>query len=75
VGGGAKEAEAPLSQVKVEKNDNKFKFLANFVQTTRSKCYCKHYHTLPVIQFCRILAREGAIFVQIMDIFEFFAFW
>jgi len=28
------------SQVKVEKNDNKFKFLANLVHTTRSKCYC-----------------------------------
>jgi len=29
----------------------------------------QHYHTLPVIQFCRILACEGAIFVQILDIF------
>jgi len=35
----------------------------------------QHYHTLPVIQFCRILAREGAIFVKILDIFEFFASW
>jgi len=32
----------------------------------------QHYHTLPVIQFCRILAREGAIFEQILKIFEFF---
>jgi len=32
----------------------------------------QHYHTLPVIQFCLILAGEGAIFVQILDIFEFF---
>jgi len=30
----------PLSQVKVEKKDTKFQFLANFVHTTRSKCYC-----------------------------------
>jgi len=35
----------------------------------------KHYHTLPVIQFCRIIAREETIFVKIFDIFEFFAFW
>jgi len=36
----SKRTEVPLlSQVKVEKNDNKFKVLANFVHTTRSKCY------------------------------------
>jgi len=35
----------------------------------------QHYHTLPVIQFFRILAREGAIFVKILNIFEFFASW
>jgi len=72
---------SPLSQVKVEKNDNKFKFLANFVHTTRSCAYnpikmlLQHDHTFPVIQFCCILARRGAIFVQILDNFEFFASW
>jgi len=35
----------------------------------------QHYHTLPVIQICHILAREEAIFVKILDIFEFFASW
>jgi len=35
----------------------------------------QHYQTLPVISFCRILAREGDIFVKILDIFEFFATW
>jgi len=32
--GGLRGLKPPLSQVKVEKNDNKFKFLANFVHTT-----------------------------------------
>jgi len=31
----------------------------------------QHYHTLPVISFCRIQACEGTIFVKILDIFEF----
>jgi len=35
----------------------------------------QHYHTLPVILFDRILARERAIFVKTLDIFEFFASW
>jgi len=35
----------------------------------------QHYHTIPVIQFCRILNREGAIFVQILDILVFHASW
>jgi len=33
----------------------------------------QQYHTLPVIQFCRILACDGAIFVKILDIFDYFA--
>jgi len=37
---GTKGAEAPFSQVKVEKKGKKFYFLVNFVHTTRSKCYC-----------------------------------
>jgi len=36
------------------------------------KLLLQHYHTLPVIYFCHILAREGTIFVKILDIFEFF---
>jgi len=31
----------------------------------------QHYHTVPVILFCRILTRKGAIFVKLLDIFNF----
>jgi len=39
------------------------------------KMLLQHYHTLPVIQFYRILARERTIFVKILNIFEFFVSW
>jgi len=36
----------------------------------------QHYHSLPFMLFCHILTRKGAIFVKILDIFEFFAsYW
>jgi len=31
----------------------------------------QHYHTLPVIQVCHILAHEGVIFVQYWIFFNF----
>jgi len=31
----------------------------------------QYYQTLPVIQFCCILARKGAIFTKILDILNF----
>jgi len=52
--GGAKGTEAPLSplnQVKVEKKNKKFYFLANFVHTSRSKCYCNTIITSQLSNF------------------------
>jgi len=31
----------------------------------------QRYHILPVIYFCHILACEGVIFVEMLDIFDF----
>jgi len=39
-GGGLRGLKPPLSQVKVEKKYKQFKFLADFMHTTQSKCYC-----------------------------------
>jgi len=71
---GAKGAEAPPSRLSKSKL-RKMIISLNFVHTTRSKCYCNIIIPSQLSNFFRILAREGAIFVQILDIFEFFASW
>jgi len=71
VGAKGPEAPTPLARSKLRKRIEVLIF-SRFRAYNPSKILQQRYHTLPVIEFCRILAREGIIFVTISDSFDFF---